>query len=404
LSGRDTEVVSSVGSPPIHQITWRKFDFTNIFELYGGWKGKVIVWVAIACMCYGVLWAYASVFSSSVASLYFQFIEDKQCIVFAADASAECKRAYHICLVIYACIVIPLACLDMGEQAVVQMCMTIYRFTAFAVMIITLIAGLSYPRPDFHLGVSGYIPVEAVDWGGFAIVFLSGAVALNFHYNVPDIIHPMQDKSVLTRIVSGAQVVAFGFYIVLSVLSAWYFGNATQQLVTFNWSTFTARDGGWGGDVSDRPAIAIVVQLIVMLFPVFDMISVFPLVAVTLGNNIHNVLPANFKSAVQPRLVGIVSRLLAAIPPIIAAAIFGEISKIFSIAGIFCFWPVLIWPPVLFLLSRKFCIERWGEAFTSTPYSTPFSKPVFAYATLLFGSFALLFAIIDFIDPTLVEK
>ncbi len=148
------------------------------------------------------------------------------------------------------------------------------------------------------------------------------------------------------------------------MLSAWYFGNSTQQLVTFNWSTFTAREGGWGGSVDNRPAIAIIVQLIVMLFPVFDMLSVFPLVAVTLGNNIYNVLPQGiiyttlhtssqgFKASVRPKVGVISARLLAAIPPIIAAAVFGEISKIFAIAGIFSFWPVLIWPPVLYLLSR----------------------------------------------------
>ena len=39
----------------------------------------------------------------------------------------------------------------MAEQAIVQLCMTIYRFAAFAVMFITVIIGLSYPRPDFHL-------------------------------------------------------------------------------------------------------------------------------------------------------------------------------------------------------------------------------------------------------------
>ncbi len=80
-------------------------------------------------------------------------------------------------------------------------------------MIITLIIALSFPRPDFHLGDGAYTPVGAVSFSGFAIVFLSGAVALNFHYNVPDIIHPVRDKSVLTRIVSGAQAVAFSFCI-----------------------------------------------------------------------------------------------------------------------------------------------------------------------------------------------
>jgi len=392
-------------SRPEHEITWRKFDFTQVFELYAGTPGKAIVWVAIACMCYGVLWAYGSVFSSSVASLFYQFAFNEECNVYAAGASATCRHTYIYALLVYACIVIPLALMDMGEQAVVQMSMTIYRFTAFFVMIVTLVVGLSFPRPDFHItGIDHFEAATAVNWGGFATVFLSGAVALNFHYNVPDIVNPVRNKAILNRIVSGAQMCAFSFYIILSLLAASYFGNATQPLVTLNWRTFTAQDGGWGGSLEHRPPIAVVVQLIVMLFPVFDMMSVFPLIAITLGNNIYSVMPDNVKSMLSEKKGKILSRLLAAIPPLFLAGVFGEIDKIFEIAGIFSFWPVLIWPPVLYLLSRKYCIERWGSGAESTPYTFFLSKPIFAYLTLLFGSFALIFAIIDFADPHLVEK
>jgi hypothetical protein len=93
--------------------------------------------------------------------------------------------------------------------------MTIYRFTAFFVMIVTLVVGLSFPRPDFHItGVTTFEGASAVNFGGFATVFLSGAVALNFHYNVPDIVNPVRNKTILNRIVSGAQLCAFSFCII----------------------------------------------------------------------------------------------------------------------------------------------------------------------------------------------
>jgi hypothetical protein len=67
-------------------------------------------------MCYGVLWAYGSVFSSSVASLFYQFVFDEECNVYGTGASANCKHTYIYALLVYACIVIPLALMDMGEQ------------------------------------------------------------------------------------------------------------------------------------------------------------------------------------------------------------------------------------------------------------------------------------------------
>jgi hypothetical protein len=42
----------------------------------------------------------------------------------------------------------------MGEQAIIQMVMTIYRFAAFGVMIITVLVGLAYPRPEFRTGLA----------------------------------------------------------------------------------------------------------------------------------------------------------------------------------------------------------------------------------------------------------
>jgi amino acid permease len=95
---------------PNHQITWRKFDFTTLFDTFIGWKGKAFCQFTICCYCYGVLWAYSAVFSSSVASLFFQFALDEKCDIYH-DPSASCNLAYHICLLIYVLIVVPLSCL-----------------------------------------------------------------------------------------------------------------------------------------------------------------------------------------------------------------------------------------------------------------------------------------------------
>jgi hypothetical protein len=203
--------------------------------------------------------------------------------------------------------------------------MTAYRFTAFAVMIITVLVGFAYPRPNFHISSgSSYSPTPTVDWSGFAIVFTSGAVALNFHYNLPDIARPVKNKLALTKIVTSAQLTAFGFYVLLGLLCSLYFGNATEPLATLNWRTYTARHGGWGGSTSDRPFYAVMIQLFVMLFPVFDMLSVFPLVGITLGNNLYNTAPLSLKNKFTEKRGKIICCLVGTIPPVIMAAILGK--------------------------------------------------------------------------------
>ena len=55
--------------------------------------------------------------------------------------------AYYLTLVGYGLIVVPLACMDVGEQVIIQMAMTVYRFSAFAVMLVTVIIGLLHENP-----------------------------------------------------------------------------------------------------------------------------------------------------------------------------------------------------------------------------------------------------------------
>lgn len=90
----------------------------------------------------------------------------------------------------------------------------------------------------------------------------------------------------------GALFTAIAFYIALGVLAALFFGPATEAVVTLNWNSYTGHGGGWGGGEGvHRPWWAYVVQFWVTLFPVCDMVSVFPLIAAGLGNNLLDTLP-----------------------------------------------------------------------------------------------------------------
>lgn len=87
---------------------------------------------------------------------------------------------------------------------------------------------------------------------------------------------------------TAALLTATGFYVVLALLSSIYFGKKTTPLVTLNWQHYSGFEGGWGGDYRHRPWWATAIQLWIMFFPVFDMLSVFPLVGISLGIRIKN--------------------------------------------------------------------------------------------------------------------
>jgi len=110
-------------------------------------------------------------------------------------------------------------------------------------------------------------------------------------------------------------------------------------------------------------------------------------------------LPENFRAKQhhRSRLLKILCRLTAAVPPIILAAALKKLDKIFSFTGLFAFFLELLFPCVLQIISTRYCTKRWGPRSADTPYSTFFSKPPFAMLTFVVGAAALVFAVYLFI-------
>jgi len=322
-----------------------------------------------------------------------------------ADLTPDCRTGYFICLLVYALFVVPFSCLNMGEQAVVQAILTFYRFFAFSVMFITVIIGLTSPASPHH----DMEKPPLFRWSGFAQIFTTSAIALSFHFTVPDIIKPVRNKTYLREMTSSALVVASVFYLLMGILCSLYFGSSVDPLVTLNWRTYSGFDGGWGVAVDGRPWWAIAIQLVVMFFPILDMLSVFPLVAVTLGDNLvqfvpkHNIFKIQCLTGLAPqkkyqrKLTTILFRLIASIPPILCAAGVGQLNTIFGFTGLFSLFLTFILPPILHYQSKNFCLNEWGSLAWQTPYTMHISKNGYVVATLLFGLIAIVFSFFDFL-------
>ena len=55
------------------------------------------------------------------------------------------------------------------------------------------------------------------------------------------------------------------------------------------------------------------------------------------------------------------------------------------------------------LVSARYCIKNWGPGSETNPYTLFFSKAAFAYAALVFGGIALVFALVNFAAPSLFK-
>eukprot|EP01114_Cavostelium_apophysatum_P016316 TRINITY_DN4610_c0_g1_i1.p1 TRINITY_DN4610_c0_g1~~TRINITY_DN4610_c0_g1_i1.p1 ORF type:complete len:496 (+),score=54.06 TRINITY_DN4610_c0_g1_i1:130-1617(+) len=393
---------------PHNHVTFRKFDFTKMFETYYGLKGKLFCQLIMSLYCYGVLWAFSAVFASSVDSLFFQFVlKNTHCDPYHNDISESCHKGYFVCIAFFACIVIPLACLDVAEQAVIQIGLASYRAIAFLLMTTTVAVALFHPNPngtpEYEFSGPPYLAFDSpFKVSGFSAIFSSSVVALTFHYCIPDLIVTVKDKSAFKKVITGAIFAIIVLYFVFGPICALYFGKNTYPLVTLNWTNYSGLGGGWGA--GERPWWAVMIQLLVMVFPILDMLSVFPLVAITLGNNILESSPQFFKDRFPGKKGKIICRFVAAVPPIALGAGLGQLNKIFGFTALFAFFLEFVFPAFLQIASTRKCKKWWGNGSEITPYSSHFSHLTYVIITLVFATFSFLFAFIAFVSPSLVAK
>lgn len=213
---------------PKHELGYEKMDFAVMCQLFGG---APLTFFSQACTflyCYGVEWAYAAVFASSVDTLLFQYVFGERCNIYESP-SLGCISGYYACVLVFSAVVIVLSLLDVSEQARIQQVLTGYRFVAFTTMIITAMIAYNYPNHfDAAANTAGIAPFTSplplANWGAFATIFSFASVALNVHYNMPDIIQPLRNKSQAHYVAIAGMSISCLYYIFIGLVCALEFG------------------------------------------------------------------------------------------------------------------------------------------------------------------------------------
>lgn len=96
--------------------------------------------------------------------------------------------------------------------------------------------------------------------------------------------------------------------------------------------------------------------------------------------------------------------LFTLVPPIILGAALGNLEKIFGFCALFAFFLEFVFPGALQIASVRLCRKWWGKNSEKTPYSSIFSHFAFVIITLIFATFAFIFAFVAFVAPNAIKK
>lgn len=272
--------------PKKYLIKHRKFEVNTLCRVYLGKFGLYIYTMLLCLYVYFALWAYVSVFSSAMAKS------------FPTPTGSMLNRLFeddYLCYaIIFGTIVVPLSCLDLEEQITFQVMLTCSRLLMLTFMLTTstscakdyILANnerdigeeqkiMVEPAPLFNLsGIPKALPI---------IVFAS-----IYHHSIPGLAHPVGDKTKLSPIFKATTIFCAASYWFLGVVLASAFGTSMEESANLNWKAYGASlylNSEPGENQMTIFALKAISNFVV-LFPALDVLSVFPLLAVTLGNNL----------------------------------------------------------------------------------------------------------------------
>jgi hypothetical protein len=293
-------------------------------------------------------------------------------------------NTYRLFLFLFTCLVLPFTFFDMQSSKFLQMATLAIRNVAFFTMII-----LAIIRIGEHKGASAS-DIPYFDIAGFPKLFGVAVYSFMMHHSAPALLHPIREKRGIFGMFTAVYTSVYMSYILLCFTAVFAFASETnskcgntpgeacklQPLYTLNFSSYNNQG------IADFLA----------LFPCFTLTANFPLICITLRNNISELIfPGD---AEKQRKWRPLIALGCAIPPILIAFGTQAVGLLVNITGSFAGVGIQYVLPALFVLySRKQVRATEGLQDEKNVFASPFSRDWYPYFILVWSALTIIMAI-----------
>ncbi|KAG3095532.1 hypothetical protein PI124_g10742 [Phytophthora idaei] len=161
----------------------------------------------------------------------------------------------------------------------------------FTYVLIVVVMTVKVASDGSEAVASRYAAIGTVNWGNFGKAFGPTLLALNCQYNILDALQPLDSKSKARFVAFAVLLIAGTCYLLVGLLGTLSF-DKINPLATLMWSSYTGCGNGWEECEHLNP-VGIIVQLIILLFPVINVESAYPMVGVTAGDNMFMSFPSH---------------------------------------------------------------------------------------------------------------
>lgn len=333
-----------------------KYDITDMCALFLGRWGTLAYAFFISVYMYSTLWVYTTVFAMAFASR----------IDFG-------PHSYSIFVLIFSLFVVPISLMELKEQVYLQVILSACRIFMVLAMIVTILYAETHPSAKIFTDTINVHSDSEKDWFTLAelwnvyLLLPKAAYANIFHHSIPALAELVEDKSLLNHVFFTALIVAMISYAGIGTVISGYFGSQTNISSNLNWATF---QGVLNGDGTEKWSARFLAAFVV-LFPAFDVASAFPLNAITLANSLMSAHDGDrVHELSKSKLHRYYFRLIAVIPPLIAAFFISKLGEVTDFAGLTGFVIAFVIPALLARYSSQALQDKGVDPWTVYGFQT----------------------------------
>ncbi|XP_065659923.1 transmembrane protein 104 isoform X3 [Hydra vulgaris] len=357
----------------LYEIT-EKVEMGQLARFFFNKVGLVLYYIVIALYLYGDLAIYAAAVPKSLTTVIcggtVSFKKDNLKNPCQNAKSLSVEDMYRIMLVVFVALLCPFAFFNLSKTKLLQIFTTLFRWIAFTLMIILAIVKISNGE--------GTHRVKLIDFTNLPNFFGVAVYAFMCQHSLPSIVTPVRNKSRINFIILMDFFLVSLFYVLLVLTAVFSVAESKlEDLYTLNF---------------ESPAFC---KYFLELFPVFTLSTSFPIIAITLRENLKTLFMK------EDRQYGLFMRrylfpLVTVTPPVIIAFVTSDVNFLVSVTGSYAGAIIQYVIPVMLVYSGRNQIKKCLGSYVNK-YRSPFRQRSWIFFVIAWYAACLIFVTIDHI-------
>ncbi|XP_012276110.1 transmembrane protein 104 homolog isoform X2 [Orussus abietinus] len=400
----DTPLVATVPTTPErneasyrYYVIHEKIEMGEMAGIFFDKMGTTLFYLCLAMYLYGDLSIYGAAVAKSIADVACTYQPTNLTCNETIPDTEKCWEysplnrldAYRISLTVFVLSLGSFVFFDVQKTKYLQMLTSVMRWLAFNIMIIYATKKLIVDGPQ-----GKPVPVNVSGIPG-----LFGACVYSFmcHHSLPALIAPISNKSKINRFLALDYLTIAFFYLLLALTGAFAFEHL-EDLYTLQ---FGPRESG---DCSKSNNFFIVtIEYFLALFPVFTLSTNFPIIAITLRNNLQSLF-LDSDTTYNICLRKIIFPVLAVLPPYLIAMVTKDLSILVGITGSYAGAGIqYLFPTFLVYYARRKTNKVIGLGVTNK-FASPFKGNSWLLFVIFWSIASMILVSVNFIEVHLTSS